>query len=745
MRKESKRILDKFMFAYTNRQSVFSIRHERNDFYHNDVEGTLSQLTDYQKSFITNSYNIPISTKITYPIIEQMLSFLTGSKPFPRLISSDDKTKEFTETMTKAFYGVWYESKADNELKLAIQDALVTGSGFIRTRKNNFFEESTFNTLVERVPWWSVFVDPQSIEADFSDAEFIAVARVLTKKKAEKEYGIKIENIEGQEYPSNLFSRMSNIELKEYWGINGSRGREDENWVVVIEMFEKVNNNVYISDNGEVGNEKPKPIEIANPEKIKVGQQLQALLQAYEQLKVSVASASQDTEKLEEQEHFNDVSDYNETVETQQATDQQAKQQLQQLQQLQKQILDVQVRYAQLPEKIPAYKMINIREEEIVTLDFEVIKKKQIKCTLLVNEKIVEKYVLATTKYPIHHIYIDHNGSPNKTYGIVHKIKDMVMAMNKLWSAMLYDVMSNNNRKVMYPEGSIAENSDIERKWNTPGGVFIKYIPDPSDKNGGMPTVIEPSPLNSTYPVLLQSLQQLIEYVTGIQGVMMGDNTGGSRTFGGIQSLQNFGTQRIKLYARNIENVLTDLAFNIVTHLQQYAPKDKVLLYFDDNQDMQEIKMLSDFRDIEFKVRVDITNSLPTQRQAAVQLLGMIAQTTSDPQIAKLYTEMMLKYMDMPESNEVLEKVNIITQMQQQLAQLQGQLQQTQGLNEALQHNMNEMKASKEIEEAKQKAMAKIQTAGAVAEEQINKTMESIPLEEEQEEFYQPQEQGELL
>jgi hypothetical protein len=213
-------------------------------------------------------------------------------------------------------------------------------------------------------------------------------------------------------------------------------------------------------------------------------------------------------------------------------------------------------------------------------------------------------------------------------------------------------------------------------------------------------------------------LKQLVEYVTGIHGIMQGNNNGATSTFGGIQSLQNFGTQRIKLYSRNIENALSDLAYTTVTYLQHYAPVDKVLTYFDDNGDSSEIRILNDFKDVQFKVRVDITNSLPTQRQAAVQLLGNITQTTQDPQVGKLLTELMLQYMDMPEGNEILKKINTVENLQAQLQQLQTQLEQSDSLNKTLEHNLNQVKTSNQsqVEAEKAKGDIKAEKAKAVAE-----------------------------
>lgn len=723
---KAEKIIEKFVYAHTNRAKVFDERHERNEFYFTDVEGTLSQMTEYQQEFIKDSYNIPISTKLSYPIVEQMISFLTGPKPFPRLVSSSDKTKDFTVTMTKAFFGVWYESKSDEELKKAIRDALVVGSGFIRSRKNNFFEESTFNVVNKQVPWHTVYIDPQSREADFRDAEYMCVAEVMTKDKAQKQYDVKIGNVEGQAYPHNVFVKMPEIEVKEYWAISQNKHKMGDKWVIVLEFFEKVDNNVYISNDGQVSGDKPTPIEIPNPDKLELKSTIESLYNASKEMEDGLKEAEADTSNLQQQDQFTNVDEYNQSTEVQAETGQQSQQMQQQLQELKSQIKQLEVRFAQMPSKVTRYEMKTVKETTAIIETYEMIRKKQIKRTLLVNDKIIEEETLITNRYPIHHIYIDHNGSPNKTYGMIHKIKDMVQAMNKFWSVMLYDVMSNSNRKVLYPEGAIVDVSNVEREWNKPGGAFIPYISDPALPNGGAPMIQEPSPLNQTYPQIIEMLRQLVEYVTGIHGVMQGQASGTS-TFGGIQSQQNFGTQRIKLYARNIENALSDLAYSTISHLQHYAPTDKVLTYFDDDNDQNEITILNDWQDIQFKVRVDITNSLPTQKQAAVQMLGHIAQTAQDPHVQKLLTELMLKNMDMPEGEDIQKQISTIENMSQQLEQLQQQLKQAEGTNRALEHNMQQMKASSEIDVAKEKMKGDIKAEGASIKAQMQ------PQEEEQE------------
>ena len=729
--KKEQKIIDNFTYAYINRNKIFDERHSRAEFYHSDVEGTLSDLTEYQKETIKNSYNIPISTKLSYPIIEQIISFLTGPKPVPRLISASEVTKEFSEVMTKAFYGVWAESKGNDELKKAIQDAVVTGSGYIMVKKNNFFEESTFNTTIKQCPWHTVFVDPQSREADFRDAEFLGTCEVMTKAKAEKLFDTKITNIEGQEYPTNLFVKMPNIEIKNYWSVTGQSETMAEKWVIVLEYFEKVENNVYISENGDISGDKPTPIEISNPAVAPLKEEIMALEQSKTELLGQTQGSLEDQQEITKPDMFETPEDFQNAAETEGDLAAEQEDNSAQIQEIEQRLQKLSMQLARIPKMVTAYEMETVKEETVIAMDYKSIKKKQIKRTLLVNDKIIEEETLISNRYPIHHIYIDHNGSPNKTYGMIHKIKDLVKAMNKFWSAMLYDSMSNNNKKVLYADGTILENSDLERKWNTPGGAFIKYRPNSSLPNGGAPTVIEPSPLNQAYPQIIEMLKQLVEYVTGIHGIMQGNNKGGTSTFGGIQSLQNFGTQRIKLYSRNIENALSDLAYTTVTYLQHYAPVDKVLTYFDDNGDSSEIRILNDFKDVQFKVRVDITNSLPTQRQAAVQLLGNITQTTQDPQVGKLLTELMLEYMDMPEGNEILKKINTVENLQAQLQQLQTQLEQSDSLNKTLEHNLNQVKTSNQSQVEAEKAKGDIKAEKAKAVTEIKNGGQEEEIEEE--------------
>ena len=88
--KKLKIIERQFRVAYNERKKDHDLRCNWEEFYFNDVQDTKTQLTTKQLTQVKTTYNIPISTKLTYPIVEQILSFLTSMKPFPKLVASHE-------------------------------------------------------------------------------------------------------------------------------------------------------------------------------------------------------------------------------------------------------------------------------------------------------------------------------------------------------------------------------------------------------------------------------------------------------------------------------------------------------------------------------------------------------------------------------------------------------------------------------------------------------------------------------
>jgi hypothetical protein len=192
--------------------------------------------------------------------------------------------------------------------------------------------------------------------------------------------------------------------------------------------------------------------------------------------------------------------------------------------------------------------------------------------------------------------------------------------------------------------------------------------------------------MNQSIQFLLASFKDLIEYVIGLFSISQGDPSNAPQTLGATMNIQSFGNQRVKLYTRNLERSLEDLAYITIQSLNANAPKDKVTKYIDPDGNPEAVTLISNAEDLQFKVRVDITNTMPTQRQMFAQLLSSVIAQTRNQGMSDLLTETMLKVLDMPESIEVAKKIDVVQNLQSQAASLQDELKKKDGMIQSLQY-----------------------------------------------------------
>lgn len=681
--------------ASSARAKIDVFRNEWEEFYWNDVDSTKSQFDEQQMGAITGSYDIPISTKISYPIIEQILSFLTGTKPFPRLIGATDQDSDYAAIYAEAYKGVWYESKSNRELKNALRDMLVCGLGYIRIRTNDIFDESTFNVIHEYVRWKHVYVDPESRKEDHSDAEYIIIAYPMPKSKAEKKFDTKIN----PDTTNNDYNNLSPIDDDAY-GVDHYVDLQDEKVKVIIkEVFQKEEKSVYITENGDVSLKRPTPIKVPNPDKIALEQQISALNGFLQELFVKQQEVSQVVAQNEQIGYNQPVQDESLELQDGEQYREAGRQIEQEMQQATEQLRQLQIAYGQAPDEVPAYQLVNEKNEKIISFDPIKTTKKRIKRTLIAGDKIIESEYLPIEHYPIVAFTMQHAGLTNKSYGMMHYILDMQKFLNKTYSMLIYDMMTHNRPKLLYAKGSIINPAQWEESYSMPSAM-LEYVPNPQLPDAGRPQIIEPSPLSQVTGFVLQDMMQKIEYVSGIHGVVMGDSGSMPNTASATASLQNFGTQRVKLYARNIEGSLELLAASTIEHLQQYAPKDKQLSYIDESLQEKAVQLLNTKEDLRFKIRVDIVNDLPTVRHQMATMLAAVAGQTRNPYVADTLTKEMIKLLDMPEFTKLAEDIDAMKQLEQQNAQLQDQLKTAQGQIKTFQNNQIQSDAKHRIEKA---------------------------------------------
>jgi len=680
---------------YNAKDKYRKYKQEDEEFYYADVEETRSQFTKKQLSFIRKKYDIPISTKIVFAIVEQILSFLTGGKPSIQLFAQEELQKEFVLLVKRLVDSIWYENDINREFYLWLKDAIVTGSGFIHVRPNNYYQESTFGVVVEYIPWQHVFIDPYCSKLDLSDADYICIAYIMPKSKAEREYDIKINTednlntLNTLEAPLSMYSQPD-LSFAEALGETSLKDELKPVWIK--KFYEKKKIKIYITPKGYISLEEPKPIKIPNEQKIALSMQLQNMIAIYNEPAQSPTLQQN-------------------ALETEQIDEEKLQQERQQKAELAQNIQMLQEEINAMPDEIDAYAILLENGEIAIDTEYSIIKQKRVVETLLVGD--VKKYekVCPTEEFPVHHLWFAGNVNPHKTYGVVHYIKDIGHAMNKLWGLMIYDMQLRTALRVIYPNQSIVDPETAESKFAIPG-AWIPYEADPDLPNAGRPEITDVPPINNYLVNAIQMLQQMSEYITGIFGVVQGNPSDAPETMGATFSLQNYGTQRVKQMSRQIEYSFAGLAYSIVKYLLRYCPKEKILQLIDPETN---IDVLNINTDIKFKVRVSVSQSLPTSRQIAASALSTLAGQTQSPGVQQLLMKYMLEFMDLQEAEEIAKAMDVVSQYEQQLQIAQEELNKYKSQLDALQNNL----IQKDLALEREKGIAQIKMATKAKELEI--------------------------
>lgn len=716
--KELQKYLRLFKYAYNNKHKYKKFKDEDEALYYSDVDGNRSQFTDMQLKSIRDKYGVPISTKLAFPIIQQMLSFVTGSKPYPRLVSSEEPFKGFAVCNERMVHHVWYESEADDALARALEDMLVRGSGWLHVRPNSFYEESSLGTIVEYCRDEDVYIDPCAKDPGLKDADFVVIAKALPTVKAERYWNIKIQQTDGGfiagdvNVPDSMIPSGYDDGLSDVSGV-ANNYRTKFVWEKVF--YEVLLTNSYISPDGVSCFEAPVPAVIPNEEKVTALAQLQQMRQQI------IGRQAQEMTQMSSVD--------GDDVGAGAQSSMQSSSELSQVDQALKEVMT-------LPDYIHGFNM-TLSNGSVVFVEKYVIKQvKKVKRTIQVNAKIVKQDILDTDILPVHLFSFAYSKNINNSFGVVHFIKDIIHALNKTWGLIVYDLQLRSSFRILTPRNAIKDPVAWEKHFSVPGSVN-EYDGDPSLPNGGRPEVMDTGNINASLPQFISMLVNLAEYITGIFGVLQGNTEGAPGTFGATQSLQSFGTQRIKMVSRSIENALGGLVYSIVRSLQQTVTDENIATFFSDNPEMaEEFKFIG--TDTRFKARMVITNSLPTANQMAAQMFTILAGQVQDPNVQRLLIESGIKFLDIKEADDLLAKLDTMQQMQSQVQQAQQENENLQAQLRAASNNLAQKDIAMQAEKSKVQIQEQAKKEMAINKMQAQMDTQTEPGPEEEEPFPSP-------
>lgn len=343
-----------------------------------------------------------------------------------------------------------------------------------------------------------------------------------------------------------------------------------------------------------------------------------------------------------------------------------------------------------------------------------------VKRYLKVGNFIKDERILPIRLYPFSIYNHTHVRNPYP-YGLVHHFIDIQHTLNKCLALTIENAQVSANGGWIAPEGNITDKNKFQREMSTPGGVG-EFAPDQNLPNGGAPIPKMAQPLNNAWYTLFQQLIKLVEYITGIYELNMGNAENSPNTVGATQSIQSFGTQRPKMYARRIDIANQRLGEILIQMYQAFAPQGNLMTLINETEAYGEIEtnvsaiidqqtgqvsiddrgqdkatiirnlatqeaavITGDIRAGQYKVRFASSTDLPTTRQAAMNVLTSLMSRMSDDATAVAIAQATLKLMDYPEIDKVLRDTDMIQQLQSTIQQQGEQLKQVIDSNKKLQ------------------------------------------------------------
>ena len=245
---ENSRLNQMFVRYHSAGQKWRGRAKEYEELIFNDVEGTGTQFTQEDLDKLENSYGIPLSVNIALAIKEQFQAFLTGVAPVIDVIPVGAQADKF-------FAYVWRELIVGNlrmnnfplQQEKAIGDLTTAGHGILHICPNRFFKYNEFNTVIKRLRYEHVYLDPNSTDKLFQDCEAQIIALPITKTRAKKEYGLTDDEMK---FASMIIPTDSTKGAFNPSQALGSDPAFEEAKIWIFEFFEKIKSTVYILNNG---------------------------------------------------------------------------------------------------------------------------------------------------------------------------------------------------------------------------------------------------------------------------------------------------------------------------------------------------------------------------------------------------------------------------------------------------------------------------------------------------------------
>ncbi len=354
--------------------------------------------------------------------------------------------------------------------------------------------------------------------------------------------------------------------------------------------------------------------------------------------------------------------------------------------------------------KVPYFRMVNLQngDEKIVDeqmlgsimedektrvaveegmLDFVEVYQTRIKITCCVGQVVLYERILDTDKYPIVPVPNIWTNTPYPMSDI-RKNKDFQRFLNKTVSLITSHAQASSGLKLLVPQGSVHDMEELERDWANPNAT-IEY-----DSSLGEPHFPSPQPLASSILQLPQMIEKYIDLNMGIFEMMQGNTEVAPRTSSATMMLEDFGQRRSKSKLRDIEGSLKRLGKVIYNLSKSHYDFRKTFRIVQPNNDLNEYTINKRLYDDKTKELMSIENDVSVG-QFDVRVIGNSTMPSNKWGEWNVYMEAFqaglidrqeaLKKTEIFDKEGILQRMDVVQQLQQQLQGAQEQIKKLSG------------------------------------------------------------------
>ena len=708
--------------------------------------------TEQEKTLVARG-QAPIVVNRIHPAVETAKAMLTANRPSFKVSPREDSDVKVANVLNSLLSYMYDISDGRSAVRNAVDDYYVTGLGYFLVYQDPQADDGKGEVVFKDVDPMDVFVDPNSRDAFFEDAENIIISRNFTKAQAKAlypQYKTAIDAAEGMydsdqivtgnadsigvTFPGDIdtleegqyirgYERYYKIEEKAYRVFETYSGKEyrfdeEEFQAYINQSIGVLNGNILIGSEIDKAKETlskqkqdimDKNLKIIEEDVYKLSEELEVQYQETEkQLIEQVQAGNMIPDRLELE-----LSNLRSQIDTQVTkTREQAM---------------IDAGNASQMEGVKMKTMAHlIQEGAVEAVPISVTKVKQ---CVVIGDTYIYSRVLPTSSYPIVPICNLHTRTP---YPIsdVRMVKGLQDFINKTRSLIIAHATTSTNMKVLVPSGSV-DMAEFEEKWAQPGvGIEVDF-------DMGQPVVASPAPLPNELYNNEQTAKNDIDHQLGLYEMMMGNTAAAPQTYKATISLDEFGQRKIRSKLADIEGALQRVGKVAIQLMQELYQQEKVFRVVQANNSLSEYainKKLWDDKTNEVKIFNDITvgkydvvyvsgSTLPSNRYAELEFY-MDAYSKGIIDKAEV-----LKKTEVFDMEGVLQRTDTINQLTSQVEGLTKQIKKLGGDMQTMERENVHLKQKVEVEKFKSdldQTKNKAKLAGTLFESRLDDNLSML-------------------